>query len=70
MQIGENTKKLSKELKQRYPEVAWVLIGDMRNRFAHGYEVMHEDIIWDVAVEYVPSLKVTCEQILSDITEE
>lgn len=53
MQIGENSKRLSKELKKKYSQLPWVLIGDMRNRFAHAYDFMNEDVIWEVAEDYV-----------------
>lgn len=66
MQIGENCKKLSKELRQVYNKVPWVLIGDMRNKFAHGYELMNEEVIWEVALEYIPELKAYCEEILEE----
>ena len=36
----------------------------MRNRFAHGYDGMDEDIIWVTATEYIPELKNYCEDIL------
>ena len=70
MQIGENVKRLSKEVRQKYNKIPWALIGDMRNRFAHGYDAMNEDIIWEVVTEDLPQLKVYCQEILEKLENE
>ena len=69
MQIGEHTKKLSKEFRKKHSHIPWVLIGDMRNRFAHAYDVMNEEMIWDVAIEYVPELKKECIKIPEEVQD-
>ena len=66
LQIEENTKKLSKELRKKYNKIPWILIGDMRNRFAHGYDTMNLETIWEVASEDVSSLKLYCIDILRE----
>ena len=35
--IGEATKKLSDEFKQRYPQIEWRAIGGMRDKLIHSY---------------------------------
>ena len=38
--IGEATKRLSSELRQRYPLVPWDEMAGMRDRVIHGYDAI------------------------------
>ena len=37
----------------------------MRNMFAHGYDLMDKDIIWEVAVTDVPTLEKFCDSLIA-----
>jgi uncharacterized protein with HEPN domain len=67
LQIGENAGNLSKEIRNKYPEIGWNEIKGMRNFIAHGYHGIDLDTIWIAATEDVPALKKMCERILKDI---
>ena len=56
LNIGELAKRLPDEFKSTYNEVPWKEIAGMRDIAAHGYHVMDDDIIWDVAVQSIPEL--------------
>ena len=45
--IGEATKKLSNEFKDRYPEIAWKDIAGMRDKLIHHYFGVAIDVVWD-----------------------
>jgi len=64
LQIGENVKKLSRETRQRYNKIPWSMVAGMRDHFAHGYDVMKDDLIWEAAELDAPALKAYCLEIL------
>lgn len=60
--IGEATKNLPKEVKDRYPDTPWKEMHRMRNRISHEYFGIDYQIIWRIATDYLP-------QNLNQITE-
>jgi uncharacterized protein with HEPN domain len=65
MQIGEIVGGLSDEFKvQTSEKMQWGGIKAMRNYFAHGYDLMDKDIIWEVATKDIPALLKFCDEII------
>lgn len=62
--IGEAARRLSDDLKQRYPEVPWAKMIGMRNVGVHAYFALDWDIVWDTATEDIPSLRPQITEIL------
>lgn len=64
IQMGEAAARVSKDLRDRHPEVAWRGVIDMRNFAVHEYFAVDWDIIWVTAREDVPSLAHALRSIL------
>ena len=55
--IGEATKKLSGDFRDRYPTVAWKQIAGLRDVIAHGYFRVDYEVIWGIITNTVPGFK-------------
>ena len=62
--IGEASRKVPPELKNRYPRVNWKAISGMRDRLIHGYFGVDYDIVWDVVDNKIPTLREDILEIL------
>jgi uncharacterized protein with HEPN domain len=64
--IGEASRYVSEEIKQKYPKVDWKGVSGLRNRIAHEYFGLSVEIIWEIITKELPSLKKEIEQILKE----
>jgi uncharacterized protein with HEPN domain len=56
MQIGEQVAKVSKETKQKFPEIKWQVIKGFRNRVAHEYVNIDKLIVFSIIKIDLPQL--------------
>ena len=62
--IGEASKNMPGEIKEKYPMVPWNEMYLMRNKISHEYFGVDYEILWDVASNYLPENKLQIEDIL------
>ncbi|MBD2778896.1 HepT-like ribonuclease domain-containing protein [Iningainema tapete] len=54
--IGEATRNIPVEIRSRYPEIPWRLMGNMRNVMTHEYFQVDLEIIWNAIQNSLPLL--------------
>lgn len=67
--MGEATKRLPMEIRERYPEIPWKDMAGMRDRIIHGYDKVDLQIIWDTVKKEIPQLKPLIRKVLEDYNE-
>ncbi|MHB1375916.1 MAG: HepT-like ribonuclease domain-containing protein [Candidatus Humimicrobiaceae bacterium] len=65
--IGEAVKNVSKELKDKYPDIEWKKIAGIRDKLIHDYFGVDWNIVWDVINIQIPDLNVKINKILKEI---
>ena len=46
--IGESVKYIPSDMRSEYPQVPWRSIAGLRDIISHTYDLLEEEIIWDV----------------------
>ena len=67
--IGEATKKINAEIKDKWVEVEWKNMAGMRDRLIHNYFGINYNIVWDVLITKLPSLKMQIDKIIIEEEE-
>lgn len=68
--IGEASKHLSSELLEKYHDIEWRDIKDLRNLLLHEYFGIDFEIVWNAVYEDLPKLKVVIETILKELKND
>lgn len=64
MIVGEAAHRMSKELKLAHPEVPWRRAEGMRHILVHDYFKVNWDMVYDTALNDLPTLRPQISQIL------
>lgn len=65
--VGEAATRVSDEGQSRFASIPWLQVRGLRNRLAHGYDVIDLDILWDIIQHDLPPLIVELERILGQV---
>ena len=64
--IGEASKNLKDEIKEKYTAIPWKEMYYLRNRVSHEYFGVDYEIIWDIATNYLPENKDQIDHIIAN----
>ena len=67
--IGEATKRLSQDFRNKYPEIPWKKITGTRDKLIHDYLGVDLDAVWDTVEKDIPLLKDGIEDIINKETQ-
>lgn len=67
--IGEATKNVPRDVRQRYKTLPWSDMARMRDKIIHFYFGVDYDIVWKVIKERLPEIKLKIMQILNEMEE-
>lgn len=65
--IGEATKRLSEETRQRCPEVPWTEVAGTRDRLIHAYFDVDLAEVWKTVERDLPQLKRTVKKAITEL---
>lgn len=63
--IGEAASRVSNNLREKHPEVAWGGMIGMRHVLVHGYFETDKELVWRVIEQDIPVLKTQIGKILA-----
>lgn len=66
--MGEATKRLSKSIRSRYPDVQWRKMAGFRDTLIHEYDQVVLHIVWNTTASDLEPLKERIEAILAELT--
>jgi len=68
--IGEATKNIPKDIRQRYKSLPWSEMARMRDKIIHFYFGVDYEIVWKVIKERLPEIKPILNQILKEMEDK
>jgi uncharacterized protein with HEPN domain len=62
--IGEATKRISTEYRDRYPHIPWKVMAGMRDKLIHDYIDVDFRMVWSTATKDIPELETPKKELL------
>ena len=68
--IGEAATHIPNEVREAHPRIQWRGIIGTRNRVAHGYVGIDDDVVWDIIQTDIPNLLSALRDLLDTVRKD
>ena len=68
--IGEATKRIPSETKEKYPQIPWKMMAGTRDKLIHEYFGVNMQTLWKAIKEDLPPVKRTIKSLLAQMDKE
>jgi uncharacterized protein with HEPN domain len=68
--IGEAVKRISEDIKSKYPQVPWKEMSGMRDRLIHFYFGVKHELVWHTIKDVIPVVKPVMQDIFKNSKTE
>ncbi len=65
--MGEATKNIPDEIRQKYPQIPWKQLAGMRDKLIHFYFGVNYQLIWEAIQRSLPPIKLVIQQIITEL---
>jgi len=65
--MGEATKRLTQEFKEKYPDIPWKKMAGTRDKLIHDYFGVDIDAVWHTVKQDIPALRVKVRKIIKEL---
>jgi uncharacterized protein with HEPN domain len=67
--VGEATKRITQEIRDRYPKVPWRSMAAIRDKLVHDYLTVNLEIVWKTVTEDIPPLLPSLRRVLDEVRQ-
>jgi len=68
--IGEATKRIPEETRQKYPQIPWKMMAGTRDKLIHEYFGINLQALWKAVNEDIPPLKNSLLNVLQELDKQ
>ena len=68
--VGEAATRISSTTQKAIPNIPWPEVIGMRNRIVHGYDRVHQGLLWNTIIEDLPPLIAVLEAAIERLKSE